>query len=331
MEKYSNCIRFDWAAKYILRDKADFTILEGLVSAVTGEKVTIIELLESESNQKRKDDKFNRVDIKAKNSRGDIILVEIQQREELYFLQRILFGMAKTITEHIKIGKEYDKVKKVYSINILYFDFGHGDDYIYHGSNSFTGLNTGDQLQVTTEEFEGIKTVTSEKIFPEYYLLRVEKYDKEEPQTEREEWFCYLKWGYINPETKTPGLKEAYKRLHELKMSPKERKAYEDHLETIMYQNSVLGAARRDGRIEGRKEGREVGREEGLKEGRKEGLKEGRKEGRKEGMKLGIAKERLDIALKMKQSGMDYDTIKQITELSEDVLSSSVSEHESRE
>ena len=305
MEKYSNCIRFDWAAKYILRDKADFTILEGLVSAVIGEKVTILELLESESNQKQKDDKFNRVDIKAKNSRGDIILVEIQQREELDFLQRILFGVAKTITEHIKIGKNYNNVKKVYSINILYFDFGHGDDYIYHGSNNFTGLNTGDQLEVTTEELEGIKTVSSEKIFPEYYLLRVEKYDKVEPQTDREEWFCYLKWGYINPETKTPGLKEAYERLHELKMSPSERKAYDDHLETIMYQNSVLGAARRDGRIEGREEGRE----------------EGLKAGRKEGMKLGIVKERLDIALKMKQNGMDYEAIKTITGLSEDELS----------
>ena len=53
-------------------------------------------------NQKTKDDKFNRVDIKAKNSKGEIILVEIQQSTELYFLQRVLFGVAKTITEHLK-------------------------------------------------------------------------------------------------------------------------------------------------------------------------------------------------------------------------------------
>lgn len=257
MEKDSNRIRFDWAAKYVLRDKADFTILEGLVSAVIGESVSIVELLESESNQKTKDDKFNRVDIKAKNSNGDIILVEIQQSSELYFLQRVLFGVAKTITEHLKLGKQYQKVKKVYSINILYFDFGVGEDYLYRGSNSLIGVNKGDQLQVTAEEMQGIETVLSEKVFPEYYLLRVEKYDKEEAQSEREEWMCYLKWGYINPKTKAHGLKEAYERLHELKMSPKERKAYEDHLETLMYQDSVLGAARRDGRMEGRVEGKE--------------------------------------------------------------------------
>ena len=247
----SNCIRFDWAAKYILRDKADFTILEGLVSTVLGERITITELLESESNQKTKDDKFNRVDIKATNSKGEIILIEIQQSTELYFLQRVLFGVAKTITEHLKLGKDYRKVKKVYSINILYFDFGEGDDYLYHGSNSLVGVNTGDQLKVTADERHGIETVLSEKVFPEYYLLRVEKYDKEEASNAREEWMRYLKWGYIDPETKVPGLKEAYERLLELKMSVKERKAYEEHLETIMYQNDVLGAARRDGRIEG--------------------------------------------------------------------------------
>ena len=248
----SNCIRFDWAAKYILRDKADFTILEGLVSTVLGEKITITELIESESNQKTKDDKFNRVDIKATNSKGEIILVEIQQSTELYFLQRVLFGVAKTITEHLKLGKNYRKVKKVYSINILYFDFGEGDDYLYHGSNSLIGVNTGDQLKVTADERHGIETVLSEKVFPEYYLLRVEKYDKEEASNDREEWMRYLKWGYIDPETKVPGLREAYERLLELKMTAKERKAYEEHLETIMYQNDVLGAARRDGRIEER-------------------------------------------------------------------------------
>ena len=256
MEKDSNCIRFDWAAKYILRDKADFNILEGLVSAVLDERITIYELLESESNQKYPNDKYNRVDIKAKNSKGDIILVEVQQSTELYFLQRVLFGVAKTITEHIKLGKDYRDVKKVYSINILYFDFGEGDDYLYHGSNSLVGVNTGDQLKVTANERQGIETILSEKIFPEYYLLRVEKYDQPEARSPREEWMQYLKWGYISPETNTPGLKEAFQRLQELKMTVEDRKAYEDHLETIMYQNDVLGAARRDGRIEGREEGR---------------------------------------------------------------------------
>ena len=75
MDKY---IRFDWAAKRMLRDKANFAVLEGLMTVLLEEKVTIVEILESEGNQEEPDDKFNRVDIKAKNSKDEIILVEIQ-------------------------------------------------------------------------------------------------------------------------------------------------------------------------------------------------------------------------------------------------------------
>ena len=110
MDKY---IRFDWAAKRMLRDKANFGVLEGLMTVLLNEKVTIVEILESEGNQRVEDDKFNRVDIKARNSKGEIILVEIQQTRELYYLQRILYGVAKAITEHIKLGEKYDQVKKV--------------------------------------------------------------------------------------------------------------------------------------------------------------------------------------------------------------------------
>nr|MCR5643784.1 hypothetical protein [Prevotella sp.]MCR5643993.1 hypothetical protein [Prevotella sp.] len=63
-------VRFDWAVKRMLRDKANFGVLEGLMKVLIGEDLRIDEILESESNQDGFDDKFNRVDIKAKNSRG---------------------------------------------------------------------------------------------------------------------------------------------------------------------------------------------------------------------------------------------------------------------
>ena len=121
MNEENRYVRFDWAAKRMLRNKADFVVFEGLISVLLGEKITIVELLESEGNQEYEDDKFNRVDIKAKNSKDEIILVEIQQTRELYYLQRVLYGVAKAITEHITRGQSYRNVKKVYSINIIYF------------------------------------------------------------------------------------------------------------------------------------------------------------------------------------------------------------------
>lgn len=149
MEK-DTYIRFDWAMKRMLRDKANFGVLEGLITVLLNEQVHIVEILESEGNQQTPEDKFNRVDIKAKNSKDEIIIVEIQNTRELYYLERILYGVAKAITEHISLGKQYSEVKKIYFISILYFDIGKGSDYLYHGQNHFVGVHTGDRLQVTT-------------------------------------------------------------------------------------------------------------------------------------------------------------------------------------
>ena len=143
MEQDNTYIRFDWAMKSMLRNKANFGILEGFISVLLGEDVKIMEILESESNQDSGNDKFNRVDVKAKNSKGHIIIVEVQLTRQLHYLQRILYGACKAITEHINIGDKYDQVKKVYSISILYCDYGQGDDYVYHGETRFKGIHTG--------------------------------------------------------------------------------------------------------------------------------------------------------------------------------------------
>jgi hypothetical protein len=66
-------IRFDWAAKKLLRDKANFDILEGFLSELLKEEIIITGLLESEGNQEEEDDKFNRVDLYAENSKGEHI------------------------------------------------------------------------------------------------------------------------------------------------------------------------------------------------------------------------------------------------------------------
>lgn len=204
-EKY---IRFDWAVKRMLRDKANFDVLEGLITVLLGEKITIEEILESESNSETVDDKFNRVDIKAKDSEGSIIIVEVQLTTQLYYLERILYGVAKAITEHISLGQHYNEVKKVYSINILYFDLGKGSDYLYHGRNTFVGVHTGDQLMINVKENNVIKMKAPEEVFPEYFLIRVNEFN-DVATTPIEEWLDYLKNGRIKDNTTTPGLAEA--------------------------------------------------------------------------------------------------------------------------
>lgn len=299
MEQKDRYIRFDWAVKRLLRNKANFGVLEGFLTVLLGEPIRIVEILESEGNQLNETDKFNRVDIKARNSKDEIIIVEVQNTREIYYLERILFGVAKAITEHIELGQLYSEVKKVYSISILYFDIGRGTDYLYHGQNSFVGVHTGDLLEVSTKEKDAIVRKLPAEIFPEYFLIRVNEFNKV-AVTPLEEWIEYLKTGVIHPDTKAPGLEEARRKLVYYNMNKAEQLAYDEHINAIMIQNDVLSTAA----MEGRQEGLAEGRQEGLAEGRQEGLAEGRME------------EKQANARRMKALNLPVETICQVTGLS---------------
>lgn len=323
MENENVYIRFDWAMKHMLREKSNFEILEGFISVLLGEDVKIEEILESESNQDNDSDKFNRVDVKAKNSKGHIIIVEVQLTTQYHYLQRILYGTCKTITEHIKLGDKYDQVKKVYSISLLYCDFGEGDDYIYHGTTNFKGLHTGNDLIIRTKEDGVIVQHLPREVFPEYYLLRVNEFDKM-PDTPLDEWMDYLKTGMVRENTRTAGLQQVREKLKVLSMTKAERDAYYRHLDNVMVQNDAFDTARTEGRAEGLAEGRAEGlaegRAEGLAEGRAEGLAEGRAEGLAEGLAEGRLQEKLDTARKLTAINLPVETIMQVTGLSADEL-----------
>lgn len=273
-------IRFDWAIKRLLRQKANFGVLEGFLTVFLNEPIKIVDILESEGNQQQADDKFNRVVIKAKNNKGEIIIVEIQNTSELYYLERVLYGVAKAITEHINLGNTYKEVKKVYSISILYFDLGKGSDYIYVGQNNFVGLHTQDHLIISTKEKDTVVRKSPSEIFPTYILVRVNEFNKV-AKSPLEEWVEYLKNGVISPDTQAPGLQEAREKLKYYSMSDAERYAYDEHINAIMIQNDVLGNARL------------------------------------EGMEAGRTKEKNNIARKMLANGLSIEQIALITGLTE--------------
>lgn len=303
-------IRFDWAIKRLLRQKANFDVLEGFLTVFIGEEMKIVEILESEGNQQTQDDKFNRVDIKARNSKGEIILVEVQNTSELYYLERILYGVAKAITEHIHLGDTYKEVKKVYSISILYFDIGKGADYLYVGQNKFIGVHTNDQLVITAKEKGALVQKSPAEIFPEYILVRVNEFDKV-AVTPLEEWVAYLKSGVIKENTTAPGLQEARKKLQYYSMTDAERYAYDEHLNAVMIQNDVLGNAREEGLAEGRAEGLTQGRAEGLTQGLTQGRAEGRAEAKKDIVKSMLSNG-LSVEQAAKYSGLTVEEVESI-------------------
>ncbi len=247
-------ISFDWAMKKILRQKANFVILEGFLTELLKFDVKIIEILESEANQESEDDKFNRVDLLAKNESGELILIEVQYNDEIDYFHRMLYGTSKLITQYIQKGKGYAKVKKVYSINIVYFEIGQGGDYVYHGKTEFKGLHTDDILMPSDIQKREFNINTISDIYPEYYILRINQFNDIAKNT-LDEWIYFLKNEEIKTDFKAKGLNEAKEVLDVLKLDPTEREIYERKEENRRYKESLLYTAEKKGVERGIKRG----------------------------------------------------------------------------
>jgi predicted transposase/invertase (TIGR01784 family) len=231
-EMAKKLVRFDWAMKKILRHKANFDILEGFLSELLGEDIKIKQILESESNKETEDDKFNRVDILVENSKGELIIIEVQNSKAYDYFHRMLFGAAKAITEHIKEGQPYAEVKKVISITIAYFDLGQGKDYVYHGTTVFKGIHKHDILTLADKQIELYKKSNVHEIFPEFWVIKVGKFGNR-VKDKLDEWIYFFKNAEIKADFSAKGLKEASERLDEMKLSEKDAKEYKRYLKGL--------------------------------------------------------------------------------------------------
>ncbi|MCI6046997.1 MAG: Rpn family recombination-promoting nuclease/putative transposase [Prevotella pectinovora] len=254
-------IRFDWAMKRLLRQKANFGILEGLLTTLLGMKIKIRQMLESEGNQDDENDKYNRVDMLAENDKGELFLIEVQNNTEYAYFQRMLFGTSKLVTEYIKKGQGYENVRKVYSVNIVYFSLGKGTDIVYHGKTEFRGIHNGDLLELSPFQRQKFNVDEVSDLYPEYYILKVNDFNRV-AKSSIEEWAYYLNTGDVPKGAKAPGMEEVKEQLKVDRMSKAERSAYYKHLDNIVILRDNIYTEREEGRLEGRAEGREEGREE---------------------------------------------------------------------
>ena len=294
MTKKRKLITFDWAIKRLLRNKANFGILEGFLTELLKEDITILDVLESESNKDYKLDKFNRVDLKVRNSKQEIIIIEIQYDREYDYLQRIFYGVSKTAIEHLEENASYSGITKVISINILYFDLGSGTDYIYKGTTRFVGLHNNDLLDLNAKQKQLFKKDSVESLYPEYYLIKINRFNDIAKDT-LDEWVYFLKNEEIKPTFTAKGLKEAEEKFNIMKLPEDEQKAYEHYQDDLHYQASIFESSFGDGYYEGEVIGIEKGIEQATKN-----------------IALNLAKEGTTVEIIAKVTGLSELDIKQI-------------------
>jgi predicted transposase/invertase (TIGR01784 family) len=274
-----NLIRFDWAIKRLLRNKADYSVLEGFLSELLKDEITIQSILESESNQRIESDKFNRVDILVKNSNEELVIIEIQNQNEYDYFHRMAYGTAKALTDYISVGEPYKNIKKVFSINIVYFDLGQGEDYVYHGKVDFYGIHKSDKLKLSDKQTEILKKTDPSQIFPEYYVLKVNQFNNVAKDS-LDEWIYYFKNNEIKDEFKAKGISKARELWRVDNLDEEELRNYHMHIENLRYGASMAWTLGIDAEEKVRKD------------------------------------EKIQFAIKLKYKGIDNESIQELTGLS---------------
>ena len=217
MSEERTLMSFDWALKSILRQKDNFDILEGFLSDLMNEQIEILNLLESESNQDDKLDKFNRVDLKAKDSTGREIIIEIQYDTEPDYIGRIYYGTCKTALENMKIGRRYADVKKIISVSIVYWKLLE-ESYLVKGSTEFKDLVNDKAIKIKREQ----------NIFAEYYFIQP-KWFKDNVRNKIDDWVYLFKHSEVRDGATATNINKAQDKLNKLNMTPKERAAYDEY------------------------------------------------------------------------------------------------------
>ena len=304
MSERKRLIRFDWAMKYMLRDPSNFYIAEGFLSALLEEDITVQQILDSESNKDFANDKFTRVDVLIRDSKGRDVIIEIQQAYEPDYMYRVLYGTSKYIAQSIKSGESYRKIAKIVSVSIVYFNLGIGDDYLYHGKTHFIGKTKNDEIHQNTPFVKNLTLLKNTNfnkvaIYPEYYFIQIDKYQDEVKRT-IDEWIYWFKNDKLREGSSSKHIDKVEEKLDMLHMSNNDRKHYDKYLENVAIDRNVL-----EGAIE---EGMEKGMEKGIEKGMEKGIEKGKKE------------KSLEIAKSLKIAGINNEIIVQSTGLTIDEI-----------
>ncbi len=237
--KIRQFVSFDWAMKKLLRSKVNFGVLNGFLSELLDDDITITDLLESEGGREYALDKANRVDFLVKDSTGKRIIIELQYKDEADYFHRMAFGASKLIASSIGKGGIYADIDQVISVNLVYFELGQGTDYVYCGSTTFIGRHDNDLLDLNDTQKKVLGLNSINEIFPVFYILRINDFD-DLAKDGLDQWIYFLKNEALPENITAKGLQEAKEKLDIMKLSTAERAAYDEYQEQLRIEASEI-------------------------------------------------------------------------------------------
>lgn len=244
-KKTRSLISFEYAIKLLLRNKASFDVLEGFLSELLRQDVTVRNITENESNKTTPNDNQTNVDVMVENMKGELIIIELQLAMEFDFSCRMLYDVRKAATEYVKQGNPYMNVWKIYAVHIVYFDRELGNSYLYHGTTTFRDLHNDDVLQLSPQQQQLLlRLETPAGLYPEeYYILNVNNFNKKAENT-LDEWISFLKTNEIEDSFMAKGLNKARVMLAYEALTDEEQAEYDAFQRERSHKLSMLASAK---------------------------------------------------------------------------------------
>ena len=234
------------------------SLLNALLPLDPDQVVTEIEYLPVELVPDNPLRKNSIVDVRCRDNRGRVFLVEMQMIWTPEFKQRVLFNASKAYVRQLNSGEQYELLQPVYSLNLVNNIFEadlNGEYYHYYRLV---------HVEHTDKVIEGLHLV-----FVELPKFTPHNYSEKKMQVL---WLRYLT--EINEQTReipeellaNPELKKAVNALEESAFTDAQLAGYEKFWDIISVEKTLFNGAERRGMAKGLAEGRAEGRAEGHKE-----------------------------------------------------------------
>jgi predicted transposase/invertase (TIGR01784 family) len=287
-------------------------LLQSFLNAVLplAENNPIVELTYLPTEQIPQIPTFKRTiaDVKCKDAKGRVFIVEMQIDWTDSFKQRLLFGSSQAIVKQLERGEAYQLLQPVYGLGIVADIYEKESSSWYH---HYQLVKVGDQLQ---DVIEHLQLVFIE--LPKFPVQSIEE------KKLRLLWLRFLR--EVNEKTISvaqelldiPEISEAVKLAEEAAYTPGELNSYESYWDAVRTEKTLLLGKYDEGMARGMAEGKAEGKAEGIVEGEARGIEKGKAEG----IAQGIIEGKIEMVKEMCAQGISLDIIATVSGLSREII-----------
>ena len=239
-------VHFDWAMKALLRDKANFAILEGFLHSLLDEPVTIEQILESESNAESENARFNRGrSIWSKIPKGGTSSSKCRMNVSPTILNACCLAPRNWwSTQSVEASPTVTSRKS--------FRFTFSTSILVRALTTSTAARPSCAVSIPTNRCwfpsdlsttRGAARYRRRDVFPEYHVINVDRFNKidEEDLEMLDQWIYLFKQSEVRGDFDAPGMETARERLAYLKMDQDQRKAYDRHMDNFVRELDIMG------------------------------------------------------------------------------------------